>query len=74
MNEFEELTGQPGATLMLATVGNYNASQGTTLIFDGTDTATAKRYKRLGSASLTAGTRVLVAKMAGTYIILGRIY
>ena len=66
---------QPGrAELLLATVGNYNSSTGTTLIFDGTDTATTKRYKRVGSASLSAGSRVLVAKISGTYLILGRIY
>ena len=28
----------------------------------------------LGSGSLTAGARVLVAKVSGTYVILGRIY
>lgn len=74
---FTELTAglQPGRTeLLLATVGNYNSSTGTTLIFDGTDTATTKRYKRVGSASLSAGNRVLVAKISGTYLILGRIY
>lgn len=66
---------QPGrAELLLATVGNYNSSTGTTLIFDGADTATTKRYKRVGSASLSAGSRVLVAKISGTYLILGRIY
>lgn len=66
---------QPGrAELLLATVGNYNSSTGTTLIFDGADTATTKRYKRVGSASLSAGNRVLVAKISGTYLILGRIY
>lgn len=66
---------QMGRTeLLLATVGNYNSSTGTTLIFDGADTATTKRYKRVGSASLSAGSRVLVAKISGTYLILGRIY
>lgn len=66
---------QMGRTeLLLATVGNYNSSTGTTLIFDGADTATTKRYKRVGSTSLTAGSRVLVAKISGTYLILGRIY
>ena len=62
------------AELLLATVSNYNSSTGTTLIIDGTDTPTTKRYKRVGSASLTAGSRVLVAKISGTYLILGRIY
>lgn len=60
--------------LLLATVGSYSSTLGTTLIFDGADTATTKRYKRVGSASLSAGNRVLVAKISGTYLILGRIY
>lgn len=72
----EQIAGaMPGITkLLLATVGDYDSSTGTTLIFDGTDTATTKRYKRVGSASLSAGNRVLVAKISGTYLILGRIY
>lgn len=64
----------PHTELLLATVGNYSSTMGTTLIFDGTNTATTKRYKRVGAASLSAGTRVLVAKLSGTYLILGRIY
>ena len=72
----EQIAGAlPGNTkLLIATVGDYNNSTGTTLIFDGTNAATTKRYKRVGSASLTAGTRVLVAKISGTYLILGQIY
>ena len=64
----------PRTELLLATVGSYSGTMGTTLIFDGTNTATTKRYKRVGSASLSSGTRVLVAKLSGTYLILGRIY
>ena len=72
----EQIAGaMPGITkLLLATVGDYDNSTGTTLIFDGADTATTKRYKRVGSASLSAGNRVLVAKISGTYLILGQIY
>ena len=58
--------------LILATVGEYSA-EGTTLIFDGTDTPTTKQYKRVGPASLSAGDRVLAAKISGTYLILGKI-
>lgn len=58
----------------MATVGNYNGSTGTTLIFDGTDTPTAKRYRRAFSGSLSSGQRVLVARFNGTYLIMGRIY
>lgn len=60
--------------LRLATVANYNSTTGSTLIFDGETTPTTKRYKRLYSALLGANQRVLVAKIAGTYIILGRVY
>ena len=55
-------------------MGNYNSSTGSTLILPGETEPTTKRYKRLGSGSLTAGARVLVARVSGTYIVLGRIY
>ena len=58
--------------LYLATVGAVTSS-GVTLIFDGQTTATAKSYKRLSSYSPTAGDRVLVAKMSGSYVVLGAI-
>lgn len=60
--------------LFIATVGTYGAALGSTLILPGETEPTTKRYKRLGSGSLTAGARVLVAKVSGTYVILGRIY
>ena len=60
--------------LRLATVANYNSTNGSTLIFDGETEATTKRYKRLYSYSGASNHRVLVAKISGTYIILGRIY
>ena len=60
--------------LFIATVGNYSSSLGSTLILPGETEPTTKRYKRLGSGSLTAGARVLVAKVSGTYVILGHIY
>lgn len=58
--------------LILATVGTVSA-EGTTLIFDGTDTPTTKRYKKATGQALSAGTRVLVAKISGTYIIVAPI-
>lgn len=58
--------------LYLATVASTNSS-GVTLIFDGAANATTKRYKRLSSYSPTANDRVLVAKMSGTYVVLGKI-
>lgn len=68
-----ESTAQP-VEFRLATVVNYNSTSGSTLLFDGEETATTKRYKRLYSYSGAANHRVLVAKISGTYIILGRVY
>lgn len=58
--------------LLIATVANSDTT-GVTLIFDGTTTATTKHYKRVGSDSLSAGDRVLAAKISGTYLVLGKI-
>ena len=58
--------------LYLATVGSYTTA-GVALIFDGQTTATTKRYKRLASYTPAAGDRVLVAKISGSYVILGKI-
>ena len=63
----------PEGQLFAATVGDYNSSTGTTLIFPGQTTASQKRYKRLYNVSLSSGQLVLVAKLSGTYVILGRI-
>lgn len=75
MSDFIQ-TEQPlaaGAEIITATVGSTSTA-GTTLIFDGMDAATEKHYKKIASAtSLTSGSRVLVAKIAGTYVILGKI-
>lgn len=59
--------------LIRATVGSVNSS-GVTLIIPPSTTATEKRYKRLITGeSLAAGDTVLVAKMPGTYVVLGKI-
>ena len=60
--------------LRIATVADYNSSNGSTLIFDGETTATSKRYKRISGVTFATGNRVLVAKLSGTYVIIGRIY
>lgn len=44
-------------------------SDGVTLIFDGQETATEKRYKCNMSAKITAGDRVRIAKDCGTYVV-----
>lgn len=59
--------------LRVATVGDYSASLGSTLIFAGSPAATQKRYKRLSGASIATGSLVLVGKVSGTYVILDSI-
>lgn len=58
--------------LFLGTVYDVT-SDGVRITFDGNDSPTNKRYKRLNSASLSSGDRILAVKQSGTYIILGKI-
>lgn len=61
------------STLRLATISTVSPS-GITLRFDGQSEASQKLYKRLiTGATLSSGDRVLVVKMAGTYVVLGKI-
>lgn len=55
-------------TDFLATVGAVY-SDGVTLILDGQTEPTQKHYKRNTAISFSAGQRVKVVKMAGTYIV-----
>lgn len=48
-------------------------SDGVHLYIAGSTTATAKGYKRLSSASVTAGDLVLVCEISGTRVVLGKI-
>lgn len=58
---------------LIATVGNYNSSTGSTLILPGSTEPTTKRYKRINGLTIATGSRVLVARVSGTYVIIGRI-
>ena len=59
--------------LLLATVGTASSS-GVTLTFDGLSAATQKHFKRLAAGpALAAGDRVIVARMSGSYVVLGKI-
>lgn len=63
-----------GTELVLATVTAIDDTYGLTLRFDGQSAASQKKYKMLNSAgSLIVGDRVVAARHAGTYIVLGRI-
>lgn len=63
-----------GADLLLATVAAVT-SGGLTLIPDGETEATQKKYKYMTSAypAPEAGDRVVVMRLSGTYVVLGRI-
>lgn len=41
--------------------------------FDGEESASQKTYKRLGSYTLTNGDRVLLVRISGTYVVLGKV-
>ena len=59
------------AQLMIATVGSADSS-GTTLQFNAT-AATATKFKKISGQSLSAGDLVLVARVSGSYVIIGKI-
>ena len=62
-----------GTSLILATIGSVT-SAGATLTLDGSASTTTKRYKHvLTGEALAAGDRVLVARMSGTFLIIGKI-
>lgn len=63
----------PQTPLYLGTVGSVSAS-GATLKMDGDAAAGSKAYKHVDTGiTLTAGDRVLVARISGSYVILGKI-
>ncbi len=58
----------------LATVGTIY-DDGISLILDGDDTPSQKKYKRLRNVAVNEGQRVLCVKMGKTsYIIIGELY
>lgn len=62
-----------GNDLQTAIVGSAYRDDGCTLIFPGQDEASEKRYKCIRSVPLRKNDRVVVAKMSGTYVILGKL-
>ena len=59
--------------LELATVSEISGTR-LKLIFDGQSSASPKAYSRLGSySSPVVGQRVLVARISGSIVVLGRI-
>lgn len=67
-------TEKSNAEFVMGTVVSAVSGRGITVRIDGQDSASAKAYKRLMTGSaLNSGQRVLLIKMSGTYIVLGRI-
>lgn len=66
--------GTEGATFLLAAVISVIDSETVTLIIDGMTNGTQKAYKVLSSAwPLDTGSRVVVMKLSGTYVVIGKI-
>lgn len=60
--------------ILIASVSNYDESRGgSTLVLPGSTTATSKRYKQISGLTVDSGDRVLVARISGTYLIIGKI-
>lgn len=65
-------TAAPGQ-IFLATVASVT-DDGVSILFDGTDSGSTKRYKQLNTGiTLDEGDRIAVVKDAGSYIVLGKI-
>lgn len=70
---WNETGGGGSGQLLLATVGASSDGRGTTLKIDGDSSAGTQRYRKISGQSLSAGDRVLVAQVGGSYVIIGRI-
>ena len=69
----ELLSAKPESQLFVANISEVD-STGATLILNSGMEATSKRYRHIGTGlELDKGDRVLVAKVSGTYVILGKI-
>ena len=76
MNEEELVVQHPvDYEFLLATVSSGTKDVGLKLIIDGQDSVTTKSFKLLltGREPPRSGDRVLVLKISGTYIVLGKV-
>ena len=63
---------QESPLLSLATIGAMY-SDGVSLIFPGQTAATAKHYRCNPDVTFSAGNRVLIARVSGSYVVLCRV-
>lgn len=66
--EEQALAPKEPASASFATIGAVY-TDGVTLIFDGTEVASTKRYKVNRSAAFAAGDRVKITRDSGTYVV-----
>lgn len=59
-----------GELFRLGTISSYSSSTGALVRFDGEDSASDKRYKANTSGSYSSGTRVLCARVGGTWVVI----
>ncbi|AGE60793.1 hypothetical protein LEO2_30 [Bacillus phage Leo2] len=72
VNELIEKNQPKGAYKIGRIPDNYSSGE-PAIIFDGESSPSGKTYKRLGSYNPVAGDRVLLARVANTYVVLGSI-
>jgi hypothetical protein len=74
--EFVNLMSQLNTTEKAFSLGSIDSSYTSgspKILFDGESTVSSKQFTRLGSYTPVAGDRVLLANVAGTFVILGKI-
>lgn len=67
-----EREGETTTVHQIAVVGSVTSS-GITLIFPGQTTASAKKYPYNKSVTFSAGDKVYIVKVSGTYIVICKI-
>ena len=59
--------------MIIGTVKSSTSGAGVTVQIDGESSATTKKYTYLSSYTPAVNDRVLIAEVAGSYVILGKI-
>ena len=62
----------PAGPLTIATVGTVS-TEGVTLILPGAAEPTQAHYPRLASAAVVAGDIVIIARVSGAWVVLGKL-
>lgn len=75
VEDFLKITKGPGkeTVFRLGRIDPAYSSGRPKIVFDGETTASTKQYPHISSYSPVAGDRVLLAKVAGSYVIIGKV-